>query len=383
MGAAYPVSEDDAGDAAGHARAAARVAPGDGHRTGPSFATVQAFDAALAAAAPRVLIDDVTPAGRDARSDVQAPHGVVAYRASTPSGVWLLEIDVAQASVGAVQPPGTAVQAAMTLARAEPLLRALDGWCVDNDHGLPDWTWLDTGPHGETGAAVGVTTPRWADDVPPAASMLAVVRPTAGDATQPGGDRPARAQGDVARARWQLPGGVSGSIAVPWNALRASARMHLHPAELQWQRVHAVCVLDRFDLEAHDIECLEPGGAVVLPATMSPGWVARLRAHGEAEGAGLALRLAVGPGDVAVRGVISAAGAVHTSRARTWEVRSLRPLSVEADQLCGWAALEGLPQALFTELELARTRADGPPIGVMPGTLMPWGRGAALWLRSA
>lgn len=296
----------------------------------------------------------------DARLSPPAPRPCVRYEAATPWGTWRLRL----AFEDARDAPHGAAAAAQALLRAEGLLMALDTWCVEAGLETLPWSWSAADGPGDVGDRGQAARARWhgrAVDV--VEGLDDAVDATAGAA-------------------------VGLTLGAPWPALRrlGAPRPSLRAA-LQWDEAWAVCVLDRFALDADDEARLEPGGAVLIAASLCSPWLGALRAAGEAGDAGLALGLAAAEGGVAIVATpVNAAADAPAPRSAaastpTWEIRSLHPIRVPVAVLCGWSPPGApWPRALFTELELARCSAGSAPRPYMPGSLMPWGRGVAMLL---
>jgi hypothetical protein len=306
-----------------------------------------------------------------------APRQCIRYEAATPQGAWRLQLEFDAAVDDKRGAPHAAAAAAQALLRAEDLLVALDRWCVEAGLEPLPWNWS---------AAEGPAPGR-----PEAASA-----PAGGsERSEHGGSNHGDGGHHGARARWHRDGveddvgpTVHVTLGAPWAALHRLGAPPLNlRAALRWDDVWAVCVLDRFVLDADDEARLEPGGAVLIAASLRLPWRGTLRGAGEADDCGLALDLAAAEGGVAIVAMpVDAAAATVAARGATsaganWEIRSLRPMRVPVAVLCGWVRPEApWPRALFTELELARCVAGASPRPYMPGSLMPWGRGVAMLL---
>jgi hypothetical protein len=224
------------------------------------------------------------------------------------------------------------------LAQAEPLLGALEAWLAGAGLAAPEWTWR-AGPAG------------W----PPGNAV----------------------------ARW-AGAGVGARLGLPWALLR-----RLPPPApalaLQWSTVAAEWVLATLVLGDAEREALEPGGALLLPASFQPEWWARLRATDEPAPGGLvvvldppagAARLCLGFGD-------SAALSGHRPmEGEHWEVRGPLVSPLAAELLLGWRD-EPLPLDLDQPLSLWRMVPGSAPACCGAGQLLPWGEGHALALDAA
>jgi hypothetical protein len=314
----------------------------------------------------------------DGAAAVLQPWRFIATAASIP---WQLIVD---APSGAKH----ACEAALALVPLEALLESIDEWCKLADQARPHWAWAPSSPLAVPDLQVPHTSATGAN-------------------TNPFDDGPERAVVDavvdngVAWASWQGPESTRGLLGVPWPVLRrlGAPRAPLS-SWLQWRAPRAVCVFDRFELDAHEIDCLEPGGAVVLPCSLQTPWIVRLCAHGEGDADGLPVQLAEQGGVFGAR-TAAGAGAPNAIQARAsaaashvsmppvapefWEVRSSSAVTLPLEQLAGWTEPRDLPSALFTQPALTGPRPDDERVrapGAMPGTLIPWGRGRALWLQA-
>ena len=270
------------------------------------------------------------------------------------------------------EPAGSAphaAAAALALQRAGELLFELDRWLGED---APDWRW-----------------------VPDAASAGS----TASTALGP----------SVLRLPWR---DTTHQLMVPWSWVRAQpAAPAALAARWQWPATEAVLAIARLHLSAGEVQQLEPGGAVLLPASMRPGWTGRLRGLAEDADAGVPVALddpasprlmpaparslpdlagaAVG-GDVrgAVGGGLDvglAVGpAVGLAAGRLCEVRLHLPHAIPADRLAGWhekpLADAVTPDLAATLWQLAAGRE--PACCLAHGRLLPWGDGWALLLHA-
>lgn len=240
------------------------------------------------------------------------------------------------------QPPGCAAEAAQRLALAEPLLAALEAWCGLGAGGAqaPDWQWR----------------------------------------TEPA-EPPVRG----ATLRWAGVG-VGARLTLPWALLRRLPPPP-HPV-LQlgpWLPVAAELVLAALVPAAEERAALEPGGAVLLPASFELDWIARLRAADEdASGgswvvldpvAGVAATCAAGDGPARLL-----ADARPPDDAVRWELRCSLPEPVAPDLLLGWRD-EPLPVGLAQQVALWQVDlTEAAAECLARGRLMPWGEGRALWI---
>jgi hypothetical protein len=276
-----------------------------------------------------------------------SPAAKPAPRAPRPSpndsGTWF-EAACAFGHVGLCASPGTqtachAAEAAIMLREAEPLLAALDEW---------------------TGAELAW---RWVEAPP---------------------------QGRLARARRRGDSQVPECLVFwPWAMLRSlpAPRAGL-AAQLDWPIVAAELVLGRLQIGLHELELLEPGGAVLISQSMQPAWQGTLRAADEAPDAtsGVAVDLS-DPAcpRLADRDARSAATAAPVDPMHALcELRLDVPLGVSTQRLAGWRR-EGdsgeIVRLAGAALRAALWRCATPrePLQrLAAGRLMPWGDGWAL-----
>lgn len=175
---------------------------------------------------------------------------------------------------------------------------------------------------------------------------------------------------------------------VPWAWLRAlPAPPAALAAGIQWPAVAAALAVSQFFVDGDDLDALEPGGAVVLPASMHAPWRAWLRAADEPALHGLGVVVTLPPpwadpqqpAGPAMPPTGDPAGAACEVRLGTEQ-----PLVLTADRLTGWRAdaLDALgpiaPQASLWRCAGERHA----PRRLATGKLMPWGDGWALALES-
>lgn len=224
--------------------------------------------------------------------------------------------------------PRHAVDAAIALGRCEALLDALDDWL-----GEPlDWRWI----------------------------------PTAA----------ACAGGGRATACWRADPAATVRVELPWALLRAlPAPAGALAAGLDWTEVPVVLALDRFEIDADELALLEPGGAVVVPASFEPGWRGRLRAVDEDAGAGVPVAL---PSPWAPRLTV-AGDAAADAPGTACELRLSLPRALPGDRLAGWrdAPLDGAATDAAAA-SLWRLAPGAAPRCLALGRLAPWGPGRAL-----
>jgi hypothetical protein len=176
-------------------------------------------------------------------------------------------------------------------------------------------------------------------------------------------------------------------LIAPWPWLRAQpAPPDTLTDRIQWPAMHAVLTIDRLRLSADELQQLEPGGAVLLPESMRPGWTGQLRATTELDernegpaDAGLAVALddparpRVLPGEPPPLQAIGPGG-------QPCEVRLHLQHTLPADRLTGWRP-DSLQEAITPGLaaSLWQTAAAREPVRCLAhGRLLPWGDGWAL-----
>lgn len=232
-----------------------------------------------------------------------------------------------------------AVAAALVLARAEPLLAALDDWI-----GV-DLAW------------------RWVDAPPPAPP------------------------GALATMRWH-GGDVDCGFAAPWALLRALPAPEPALADrFDWALVPAQISLAQLGLALDELAALEPGGALLLPASLQPPWHGWLRAAGEA-GGGVRIDLSQ-PWRPRLAGPDAAVAATAPDAARiACELRLDLPLGVSGLRLAGWrregdaGELVHLAAAGLRATLWRCASARHAEHALASGALMPWGDGWALAIES-
>ena len=217
-----------------------------------------------------------------------------------------------------------AADAAVALQSCAPLLDALDSWFGF----APAWRWCAPGT-----PSSGV----------PAHARATWHREASTPATPAG-----------AACRIDAPAGGACRIELPWPLLR---QLDAPPvplaAQLHWSAASATLVLAQMQLDEVELESMEPGGAVLLPYSMSAPWQGWLRAA-RSDGA---------------------------SDAGLYEVRLSLPRPFDAAQLAGWVSADpGEPEA---RASLWRCAGDGGSARYLAsGALMPWGDGWALHLET-
>jgi len=236
-----------------------------------------------------------------------------------------------------------AADAAVVLMRCEALLDALDEWLG----AALDWRWI---------------------------AAPAAVTSTASHA----------------RAHWRPDDGGKGKkdhgcrLELPWSLLRAApAPDEPLVRQLQWADVPVVLAIAQLSIEREEVALLEPGGAVVLPASMQPGWHGTLRAVDEpssgSSGVPVALASPWSPRRVRLD-THSAARERAVEKRVACEVRLAVPHAVAADRLGGW--FEGDLGEVGSRAGLWRCGTEREPaVCLAAGELMPWGDGWALAIR--
>jgi len=242
-----------------------------------------------------------------------------------------------------------AIDAVLALDRCEPLLEALHEWT-----GLPlDWRWREA-------PALGAA---------PGGQAVATWQPEPSTAQAP-----------------EDAFGLLAMLALPWRLMRS-----LPPAperlarRLAWCAVPGVVVLARLALDPGEAALLEPGGAVLVPDSMRPGWRGRLHAEGDAgPGVPLALDapwaprlLRVAPDLDEVAGWRPAEAPDRDGRLAC-ELRAATALALPVDRYAGWFDDAPIGE-LASEAALWRLEGAGEPARILArGPLMPWGDGWAM-----
>ncbi|HTT11050.1 MAG TPA: hypothetical protein VMG60_09195 [Burkholderiaceae bacterium] len=233
-----------------------------------------------------------------------------------------------------------AADAAVALARCEPLLDALDDWSGT----ALDWRWI-AAPAAVTSAASHARA-HWTPE------------------TNPTGKR-------EVGCRLELPWALLRSLPAPDQTL---AR------QLHWADVPVTLAVARLWIEPDELGLLERGGAVVLPESMQAGWQGVLRALDEpaTPGHGVPVTLASPWAPRRVRVAPPApARAAAVGAGTACEVRLAIPHAVASDRLSGW--FEGDVGAVGVRAGLWRCASEREPaVCLAAGELMPWGDGWAL-----
>jgi hypothetical protein len=268
-----------------------------------------------------------------------------ARREPAPAGAWF------EAATGhgalrlyATGTPRHAVEAAVALARHEALLDALDAWLG----AALDWRWI-AAPEAPT---AGATHAR------------ALWRP------EPDGER-----GEAAAAERAC------GVEMPWPLLRMlPAPDQTFARQLRWQEVRAVLVVSRLLLGADELALLEPGGAVVLPDSMTGDWHATLHALDQHEQAGAGVPVSLKSPDAPQRLAVGAQPAVKAASPGdrvACEVRLSLAQALPGDRLAGWYEGDLGETGARASLWSCATERE-PATCLAAGELMPWGDGRAL-----
>ena len=267
------------------------------------------------------------------RSTDASPLSGAWFEAKTPAGSLRLY---------ASGTPRHACDAAVALARCETLLDALDAWL-----GIAlDWRWI--------AAPASVTS-----------------------------------TASHARAHWRSEEAPKGKkdqgcrLELPWAMLRALPAPDDSLAhQLQWADVPVVLAIAHLAIERNEIALLEPGGAVILPASMQAQWHGVLRAVDETSGSASGVPVAL-TSPWSPRRVKSAPAEARTASAAdrvACEVRLAIPHAMASDRLAGW--FEGELGEVSPRAGLWRCATEREPATCLAtGELMPWGDGWALAIR--
>jgi hypothetical protein len=268
----------------------------------------------------------------DTGSDAPPTCGATAaacFEATTDAGLLRLSIRT---------PVRHAADAAIVLGHCDPLLGSLDAWCGTS----LNWRWV--------------------------------------------GSLPLRRAADVASASWSPAAGGEALSAVvleiDWTLLRSRPAPPREFAEaLRWTCVPAVLAISQQPLDADELALLEPGGAVLLPESLSAPWRGLLRAAIEPAypGAGVPVEL-LSPDTV--RGIpIESRGPVQAGTASTHEVQISVAGVVGCDRLAGW--FDGDIGPISATAGLWSCAAPGAPARCLAqGGLVPLGEGLALAIRT-
>jgi len=198
-----------------------------------------------------------------------------------------------------------------------------------------------------------------------------------------------------ARVHWRRDGFAGGEasgkrpvcrLEVPWALVRTlPAPGEALAGRLRWPDVPALLTVSQLRIPAEELALLEPGGAVLLPESMSPVWSGSLRTLDAPVDAGLpvVLRSPTSVCRVAAVGAPAvAAQATAAAGARTdvaCEVRLALAGAVPGDRLAPW--FEGELSEAGPRAGLWRCAAGREPARCLAtGELFPWGDGWALAL---
>ena len=232
-----------------------------------------------------------------------------------------------------------AADAAIVLAECDPLLGALDDWCG----ATLDWRWVGSLPLRRT--AADVASASWSPSA--AGAALPVV-----------------------------------TLEIDWTLLRSRP---VPPAKFgdgfRWACTPAVVAISQQALGADELASLEPGGAVLLPESLSEPWRGLMRAAIEPAypGVGVPVEL-LSPN--AVRGIVlEHRGPAAAAVGSTHEVRIPMAGVVGCDRLAGW--FDGEIGPISPSAALWSCAAPGTPARCLAqGELLPWGDGWALAIRT-
>jgi hypothetical protein len=231
-----------------------------------------------------------------------------------------------------------AADAAIALSSCDPLLGALDSWCS-----APlDWRWVGSWPLRRTAA-------------------------------------------HVANASWSPGGGATRPtvmLEVDWTLLRSRPTPPGGFAEgLRWGCVPAVLAISQQALCADELALLEPGGAVLLPESMSAPWRGLMRAAIEPAYPGVGSPVELLSPDAVHRVPFERRGPAPAAAASTHEVQISVPGVVGCDRLSGW--FDGEIGPVGSAAALWSCSAPGKPARCLAqGELMPWGDGWAFAVRT-
>jgi hypothetical protein len=231
--------------------------------------------------------------------------------------------------------------AAVALDECDLLLQAIDGWLAAE----LDWRWGDTQASDDAGLARARCAP-------------------SAEAGQASFDR----------CRLELP----------WTMLRSAGPPPQPLAtRLRWQDTPAQLTISRLGLEDAELSDIEPGGLVVLPESMAPGWTGWLHLPEEPPWLGCAIDLAASGWP---RLPSPAGDAQHSPR--TWcmpgnpcIVRLVLPAPVPSPLLTGWEGPDCRLAEFATgeaQLWLGESAGTSALRLLAKGRLVPWGRGCAI-----
>lgn len=224
-----------------------------------------------------------------------------------------------------------AVDAALALDDCDELLGALDAWCGSPLH----WRWQPVSAAPATDAQVAL--------------------------------------------RWH--GGFV-HLLCTWQWLRALAPPPAALAErLHWPPVPVVVSAGLLRASAAELQQLEPGGAVVVPAAMSSPWEGALRGIDEAPACGIALQIDTpqAPRLLPRPAALAAAGSGDVP----CEVRLAGPAALTGEHLAGWCESELELREFDQRASLWRCAGtQAPAQRLAAGRLLPWGDGHVLLLET-
>jgi hypothetical protein len=284
----------------------------------------------------------VAPAPQAARESAPALDSGTWFEAATPFGALRLCVFTGQGA-------RHAADAALSLERCEVLLAGLHAWT-----GIAlDWQWCAKAPRRPSGSHAAAC---W--EPGPA----------------PDGDGPPRE--------------LICLLSLPWALLRASPPPpEPLAAHLRWPSVPALLAVAQLQLADEDLALIEPGGALILPASLHASWAGCLRTVDEPSGAGVPVVMASADGARLGRGAEAEAAParkddVFAEERVPCEVRLAIAHTLPGDCFTGWRdgqALEDLgPRATLWSCASER----GPAQQIAAGRLMPWGDGWALAFES-
>jgi hypothetical protein len=251
------------------------------------------------------------------------------FEAMTDAGLLRLSIPT---------PARHAADASIVLADCDPLLGALDAWC-----GAPlNWRWVGSSPARRTAA-------------------------------------------EVASASWSPAGSKSlpaALLEIGWTLLRSLPAPSGEFAEaLRWARVPAVLAISRQRLSADELALLEPGGAVLLPESLSSPWRGLLRSAIETAHPGAGVPVEFLSPDAVRRRPLEQRAPVPAPVDSTHEVQMRMVGVVGCDRLVGW--FDGGIGPVSPAAGLWSRGARGVAARCLAqGELVPWGDGWALAIRT-
>jgi hypothetical protein len=251
------------------------------------------------------------------------------FEATTDAGLLRLSIRT---------PVRHAADAAIVLADCDALLGALDAWCG----AALNWRWVGSSPARRTAA-------------------------------------------EVASASWSPAGDESlpaASLEIGWTLLRSRPAPSGEFAHaLRWARVPALLAISQQWLSADELALLEPGGAVLLPESLSSPWRGRLRSAIETAHPGAGVPVEFLSPDAVRRPPLEQRGLEHAAVDSTHEVQMRMVGVVGCDRLAGW--FDGGIGPVSPAAALWSRGAPGVSARCLAqGELVPWGDGWALAIRT-